>query len=102
MTRAGWDEEAKQAANKIMNVDGYTVSPHLVCSYGAVGVEGAEKIPYLLFRLFPELDKSPFKGQPNPYEAFGFFTDTRPQNSGRPLPMGFTATVPADWSKGIS
>jgi mono/diheme cytochrome c family protein len=102
VTRADWNTEGLTASKKTMSVDGATVTPHMVYAYGAVGLEGAEKIPYILFRLFPELGNSPFKGQQNPYEAYGFFTDTRPENANRPLPMGFTATAPKEWSTEIS
>ncbi len=102
ITRHDWNTEGVTASKKNMNVDGATVTPHRVYAYGAVGIEGAEKIPYVLFRLFPELGNSPFKGQQNPYEAYGFFTDTRPENANRPLPMGFTATAPNEWSTEIS
>lgn len=72
---------------------------------GPVAPAGLERMPYIIFRILPELalqmDKRPTLGEPSaPFANFGFFFDSRAPRW--PVPLGFTWTVPESTNSQVS
>lgn len=69
-------------------------------SHFATGKNGVMGIPYILFRLLPELDSKLWGEAKDNFAKFGFWNDERMQLNGerRPLPMGFGWTGANDLS----
>lgn len=97
--RSGAFVYSVSAENKGLNFEDFSarkIDGAKMFNRGPLAAKGVERMPFVLFRIVPELalaltGKRMFGEN---FEPFGFFMDTRPGQKGWPVPVGFTFTVP--------
>ncbi len=97
---ASWSSFNVSAKSDSLNISNRTIDGYEIFNRGPLAPAGFERIPLVLFRIFPELAKAvdgkATFGEPDaPLKDLGFFYDTRPGGKDWPVPLGFTWTAPA-------
>lgn len=101
-----WSQFVVSAKSDDLDITNRTIDGYEIFNRGPLAPSGFERVPAVLFRVFPEVAKAVDGkwtfGEPEAaLKDLGFFYDTRPGGENWPIPLGFTWTAPAD-NHGIS
>ncbi len=88
---------------KSKSIKNKEVNGHLMFTRGPLAEIGAERLPFVIFRILPELamqleSTAAFGTEEKQFSSFGFFFDRRPMQKGWPVPQGFTFSMPTEKS----
>jgi len=99
--QSSWSEFMVSAKSESLDISNRTIDGFEIFNRGPLAPSGFERVPLVLFRIFPELAKAvdgkwTFGEPDNELKDLGFFYDTRPGAENWPVPLGFTWTAPKD------
>ena len=94
-----WSTFNVSAKSESLNITDRKIDGYEIFNRGPLAPSGFERVPFVLFRVFPDLAKAvdgkPTLGEPDAaFKDLGFFYDTRPGGKDWPVPLGFTWTAP--------